>query len=315
MATITARMTARKGNLADLPKLLPGELGLASDEQRVFMGMEPAQGSIDVGNSTSSLWKVEFTAGNTPITEDFIELLNNITYWVTVDPHDSATDTVINGSSITFVDGVAQFDSGTARVPSTTSPYIDKVYFHYNREFGYHAEAFPNPQQQITFTRSGAAGTAETIADGAKEVAFMIENKNSVTLDYTLKCSTGFRHGTLKILIDETGTPINSSIRDDYDLTNVNTTAGSFVIGTEYTILVPGTTDFTLIGAANSTAGTVFTATGVGTGTGTAKSKAVLVDFKLVADSVNNNKWFLQFADNATSAVAHTFTYIQKSFK
>ena len=51
MATITARMTARKGNLADLPKLLPGELGLASDEQKVFMGMEPAQGSIDVTNS------------------------------------------------------------------------------------------------------------------------------------------------------------------------------------------------------------------------------------------------------------------------
>ena len=238
MATITARMTARKGNLAHLPKLLPGELGLASDEQRVFMGMEPAQGSIDVGNSTSSLWKVEFTAGNTPITEDFIELLNNITYWVTVDPHNSSTDTQISGSSIVFVDGVAQFDSGLARVPVITSPTVDKVYFNYNREFGYHAEAFPNPQQQITFT--------------------------SVTLDYTLKCSTGYRHGTLKILIDETGTPTHSSIRDDYDISN-------------------GT---------------------------------VPVDFSLVADTVNNNKWYLTFADNATgTAVAHTFTYIQKSFK
>lgn len=38
--------------------------------------------------------------------------------------------------------------------------------------------------------------------------------------------------------------------------------------GTEYKILVPGTTDFTLIGAANSTAGTVFTASGAGTGSG-----------------------------------------------
>jgi hypothetical protein len=259
MATITARMTARKGNLADLPKLLPGELGLASDEQKVFMGMEPAQGSIS--SSTSSVWKAEFTAGNTPITEDFIELLNNITYWVTVDPHDSATDTVINGSSITFEDNIASFNPGlsSARVHNAA----DKVYFHYNREFGYHAEAFPNPQQQITYTRSGSAGTAETIADGAKEVAFMIANKTSITLDYTLKCSTGYRHGTLKILIDETGTPTNSSIRDDYDISN-------------------GT---------------------------------VPVAFSLVADSVNNNKWFLQIADSAASAVAHTFTYIQKSFK
>lgn len=47
-------------------------------------------------------------------------------------------------------------------------------------------------------------------------------------------------------------------------------TAGSFVVGVEYTILVPGTTDFTLIGAANSNVGTIFTATGVGAGTGTA---------------------------------------------
>jgi len=47
-------------------------------------------------------------------------------------------------------------------------------------------------------------------------------------------------------------------------------TAGDFVTGISYTILVPGTTDFTLIGAANSNVGTVFIATGPGTGTGTA---------------------------------------------
>ena len=47
-------------------------------------------------------------------------------------------------------------------------------------------------------------------------------------------------------------------------------TAGAFVTGREYTILVPGDTDFTLIGAANSSIGTVFTASGPGTGTGTA---------------------------------------------
>lgn len=47
-------------------------------------------------------------------------------------------------------------------------------------------------------------------------------------------------------------------------------TAGSFVVGISYTILVPGTTNFTLIGAANNNVGTVFTATGIGSGTGTA---------------------------------------------
>ena len=54
--------------------------------------------------------------------------------------------------------------------------------------------------------------------------------------------------------------------------TPVSVTAGSFISGTAYQILVPGNTDFTLIGAADSSAGTIFTATGVGTGTGTASS-------------------------------------------
>jgi hypothetical protein len=49
-----------------------------------------------------------------------------------------------------------------------------------------------------------------------------------------------------------------------------STNAGSFVVGGYYRITTVGTTDFTLIGAANNTVGTYFVATGVGTGSGTA---------------------------------------------
>jgi hypothetical protein len=52
--------------------------------------------------------------------------------------------------------------------------------------------------------------------------------------------------------------------------------AGTFVPGKVYEIVVVGTTDFTLIGAASNTVGVQFTATGVGSGTGTAKSIASL---------------------------------------
>jgi hypothetical protein len=52
-------------------------------------------------------------------------------------------------------------------------------------------------------------------------------------------------------------------------------TAGSFVVGAAYTIRSTGSTNFTLIGAANSNPGTIFTATGVGIGTGTASSRNV----------------------------------------
>ena len=57
------------------------------------------------------------------------------------------------------------------------------------------------------------------------------------------------------------------------------TNAGSFSIGTEYTIVSAGAgtpTDFTLIGATDSNPGTVFTATGAGTGDGTATSQSAL---------------------------------------
>lgn len=48
--------------------------------------------------------------------------------------------------------------------------------------------------------------------------------------------------------------------------------AGAFVVGTTYTIVSVGTTDFKAIGASANTAGISFTATGVGSGTGTASA-------------------------------------------
>jgi hypothetical protein len=51
---------------------------------------------------------------------------------------------------------------------------------------------------------------------------------------------------------------------------NTIVNAGYFQVGSTYQITTVGTTNFTLIGSANNTVGTIFTATGVGTGTGTA---------------------------------------------
>jgi len=55
-------------------------------------------------------------------------------------------------------------------------------------------------------------------------------------------------------------------------------TAGSFVVGDEYTITTTGTTNFTLVGATDSNEGTVFTATGVGSGTGEATATDRVTD-------------------------------------
>lgn len=77
--------------------------------------------------------------------------------------------------------------------------------------------------------------------------------------------------GIFLTLLDHT-----SAATFDPDATGAPQVAGTFVIGSEYTITTIGTTDFTAIGAASNSIGVVFTATGAGTGTGTATPTAPL---------------------------------------
>lgn len=92
---------------------------------------------------------------------------------------------------------------------------------------------------------------------------------------------------------------------------NVTVTAGNFVVGTTYTILTVGTTNFTAIGAGSNAIGVTFIATGVGTGTGSATTivwntkvanleilgyqnlTAIPVGYKylVLSDSTQNGRW------------------------
>jgi MSHA biogenesis protein MshP len=62
--------------------------------------------------------------------------------------------------------------------------------------------------------------------------------------------------------------------------------AGSFAVGSTYSIQTVGTTDFTLIGAANNTIGTAFVARGVGAGTGSAVGCEPMV-YSIVSTACN----------------------------
>lgn len=83
-------------------------------------------------------------------------------------------------------------------------------------------------------------------------------------------------------------------------------TAGSFSIGTTYTIVTPGTTSFTAIGAANNTAGTIFTATGAGSGTGTAAPKPIVTGATISAPAA-----YIAGQLTATNAATVTATFTQ----
>ena len=260
MATITARMTARKGLSTALPKLLPGELGLATDIQKTFIGQEPVVGSTDLTASNSTTAVVEFmSAAGVPVDLDEITT-TDLAYGITVTDNEQTTPTVteIPGASITFIDQKATFthplkDSAgvTPRAPDGNETFS----LWYNKEVGYVAEAFVNPTQTLTFTAT-ASGVAQ-----ATGVEFLCENKESVTIDYTLSTSSASRRGTLTMLLDNaSGVPTTSSIKDEYDIST-----GSIPV--EFSLTDNGTDKF-------------------------------ILNFK-TTDTVN----------------AHTFTYVQKSFK
>ena len=98
MTTTTARMTVRKGNLADM-QATTGEFGLATDNQRLFIGQATVNGTCQVSNSDATTAKVEFTSANgDPIDLDLIDNLDDYTYGITVNP---ASDNIsITGNNI-----------------------------------------------------------------------------------------------------------------------------------------------------------------------------------------------------------------------
>jgi hypothetical protein len=110
----------------------------------------------------------------------------------------------------------------------------------------------------ITSMIRGIDGTAASVSD--LNVGQVISNGQNVSFPvdaYVVSINSGA--GTVEM-----------SKAASFTNTFGTFTAGAFVSGVEYKIVTAGTTDFTLIGAADNNVGTTFTATGAGTGTGTA---------------------------------------------
>lgn len=101
------------------------------------------------------------------------------------------------------------------------------------------------------FTSSARVATLMSDIEGSAEKATAMGSVNVFVTDF----------GTLKLVPNRL---------QPYHNDSGTVTAGSFVVGTTYTIVSVGTTNFTLIGASANTVGVTFTATGVGSGTGTA---------------------------------------------
>lgn len=90
-------------------------------------------------------------------------------------------------------------------------------------------------------------------------------------------------------------------------LTVVAATAGTFSVGSLYTIATVGTTDFTAIGASSNTVGVVFSATGAGSGTGTATGVNTLKVGQLIFGSTIRENTYIVGAGTGTGGVGTYF--------
>jgi hypothetical protein len=90
--------------------------------------------------------------------------------------------------------------------------------------------------------------------------------------------------------------------------------AGSFVVGTTYSISFLGTTDFTSIGATTNTVGVTFVATGAGTGTGTAACVASTPSYKDFTSSFLTFHNFATYSNKNINTVANSTNFQKGTF-
>tara|TARA_R100000541_G_scaffold14755_1_gene24170 strand:+ start:62 stop:1111 length:1050 start_codon:yes stop_codon:yes gene_type:complete len=177
------------------------------------------------------------------------------------------------------------FDGGTTgNIPSNTTD--NDVGSHGDLEQG---EFLRN--RTTATTVAGGIDTGEVSARAVESSVVIVQNFKDGASDADIHATdgnlTGFTLDKTEFYVyDVYGRGYNVPIKDWGLLAdNWTITAGSFVVSREYTITKAGTTDFTLIGAADSNIGTKFTASGVGTGTGTARGPFILTSLQGTASA------------------------------
>jgi len=125
----------------------------------------------------------------------------------------------------------------------------------------------------VTDTLLGALGKVQgqinaRSAITGNEIVTNVQSVNGLKVSSGVIDTVGYLTLSQSYTIQTLGTTSNAQWNTIAGTTNV--AAGSFVPGRTYVIVSPGTTDFTLIGAANNTIGTSFVALGAGSGSGTA---------------------------------------------
>lgn len=203
--TIVSKFLIRQGSLQSMPVLSPGEFGLATDEQRLFLGQAPIVGAVVTSDNT--IVELDFSTNFNGINVKLdLETVNEFV----IDVYDSVLDTTItfNSASVTLNDTRFTLAHGFGR----TLEINDTFTLRYNKEIiSYKAEQSGNGRVQSLYLQKNLpAGDLEFTG-----IDFLAEVKSSIEIDYYLHTATSHRDGTLNIGIHDVAQG-NFSIHDEF---------------------------------------------------------------------------------------------------
>ena len=196
----------RRGPISQMPILDAGELGLASDENRVFVGTEAIIGSIQSANTTAALAFVTFDInlnGNaTPIDLDNV---NTNSYKIFVNDVE-VTQFEVEDHVVTISHGLAD--------ASTANSAVYKLKINEELTTNTSSEGSKTSVQYIQFQNpSNTPITTGITLDSSV--------KTSVTIDYYVYTNTMSRNGQMRISVNPSMSPV-ATISDTYDQTGIS---------------------------------------------------------------------------------------------
>lgn len=226
----------RRGIIQTMPILDVGELGLATDENRVFVGTQPIVGNADITNATSDYVDVEFSTRlngrDVPIDLDNANI-NTFGFYVNDDPAapvGPVAQYTVKDTVVRIVHGLMDTSDPANPVPRTPDGN-DTFTLKLNQEItNSTTEGNPHSVQYKAFTNT--TNTPETTG-----IMFNSTTKTSIVLNYYLHSASGLRRkGTLDIFVGDN----ESQITDNYTSNDVDPLVFSLQVdstGFNYTLM------------------------------------------------------------------------------
>ena len=215
----------RRGPINSMPVLDAGELGLATDENRVFIGTEPNSATWVNSDADNNNVSLQFWEGTTPIELDSdshhaltIEvwnisgqediLVNTVTLRQLIQA-DPSTDPR-NDTRVIIPHGLV--DDNNDPISPTTSDYDFRL--RRNKEITTIDE---ERRGQVVYTTEFTKTPGNTNPEFTG-IDFVSTVKNFVKIEYVVYTDNIMRQGTIDLMVDG----IDSSISDTYTLSNVD---------------------------------------------------------------------------------------------